>query len=271
MQAADVRAAVVARQRPLFFALLSLIVLAVAAWEAVALWHIIGSEQAIGVDLVFYRDMGQRWLETGTFYGERQLTGPYETTTLVDNLYPPHALYLFVPFVFLPAILWWAIPFVVVVYTILRLRPKPWAWPLLALVVALPKTIAATIFGNSDLWVTAAVAGGVLWGWPATLASFKPSLALFALVGVRRRDWWIGVAVLGLASLPFLTLWLQYPTVMLNTNSNLTYSLSNVPMILLPVIAWVAASRRPPLGGRSSTVATAMKLHAQQWRRSLLP
>ena len=236
-------------EQPLLWAALTVPFVVFGAWEAVQLWRIIGDQQAIGIDLVFYQEMGRRWLETGAFYGERQLAGEYETTTLIDNLYPPHAIFLFVPFVFLPPILWWAIPLAVVAYAVIRLRPQPWSWPLLAIVLALPKSIASVIFGNSDLWVIAAVAAAVLWGWPAVLATFKPSLAFFVLIGIKRRRWWIGAAVLALASLPFLPLWLQYPAVMLNSNSEFSYSISNVPFVAFPLLAWLVATDRPPLGG----------------------
>lgn len=232
--------------RRILWAGISLVLLAVAAWEAVQLWRIIGAQEAIGVDPVFYRDMGQRWLDTGTFYTERQLSGPYETTTLVDNLYPPIALYLFVPFVFLPLILWWVIPLAIVGYVVFQLRPVPWSWPILALILALPKTISSTIYGNSDLWVAAAVAGGVLWSWPAILALLKPSLAFFALIGINRVSWWFMAAILVVLSLPLLPLWLEYPTVIVNSTSTVIYSIGNLPFMALPLMAWLASRDRSP-------------------------
>ena len=223
----------------------SFILLGVAAWEALQLWQIIGDQEAIGVDPVFYRDMGQRWLDTGTFYTDRQLSGPYATTTLVDNLYPPIALYLFVPFVFLPLILWWIIPLAVVAFVLLYLKPAAWSWPILALIVALPKSISAVIFGNSDLWVAAAVAGGVVLGWPAILAVFKPSLIYLAVIGINRISWWFMAAILLVLSLPLLPLWLEYPAIILNSSSTFTYSIGNLPFALLPIIAWLASPSGP--------------------------
>jgi len=226
---------------------LSLILLTVAAWEALQLWQIIGEQQAIGVDPLFYQDMGRRWLETGTFYTERQLSGPYETTTLVDNLYPPIALYLFVPFVFLPIILWWIVPLAVVGFVVWYLRPVAWSWPILALVIALPKTISSAIYGNSDLWVAAAVAGGVVLGWPAILAAFKPSLIYLALIGINRISWWFMAAILVVLSLPLLPLWLQYPTVIMNSTSGALYSIGNLPFMCLPIMAWLFSRDRSPI------------------------
>ena len=233
-------------ERRIIWAGLSLIVLAVAAWEAVHLWEIIGAQGAIGVDPVFYQDMGRRWLETGTFYTERQLSGPYETTTLIDNLYPPIALYLFVPFVFLPLILWWVIPLAIVASVVWYVRPVAWSWPILALVIALPKTVSATIYGNSDLWVAAAVAGGVVLGWPAILAAFKPSLVFFALIGINRISWWFMAAILVVLSRPLLPLWLQYPDVIRNSTSTAAYSIGNLPFMSLPILAVLFSRHRSP-------------------------
>lgn len=233
----------------LVWALLAGIFLLVAAYEFVELWRIIGAQQAIGVDFEFYRSMGERWLSDGSFYTDRQLTGRYETTTLVDNLYPPAAVLWFVPLVFMPTITWWLIPAAIVGYVIWRLRPKPWAWALMAAILAAPKTPTAIIYGNSDMWVTAAVAAGVLWGWPAILIGMKPSFAPLALIGIRRRGWWIAAVVLAVVNLPLLGLWFQYPTVMLNSTSGATYSLFALPMVLLPLVAWLGSVRRSRLGG----------------------
>ena len=226
---------------------ISLILLVIAGWETVQLWRIVGDERAIGIDPVYYQDMGRRWLETGTFYTADQLAGPYETTTLVTNLYPPIAIYLFVPFVVLPLILWWIIPLAILATVIWYLRPAPWSWPLLALVVALPKTISATIYGNSDLWVAAFVAGGLVLGWPGILTVFKPSLLPLAIAGINRISWWFMAAILVFVNLPLLPLWLQWPSVILNSTSNATYSVGNLPFLFLPVIAWLASPHGSPI------------------------
>jgi hypothetical protein len=223
---------------------LTLVLLAVAVLETVALHRIIDDQDSIGVDLVFYRDIAQRWVDTGVWYTDRQLSGPYETQTLVDNLYPPHALYLFLPWIILPAPLWWILPFGFVAWTIRRLRPRPWVWPLLALILVLPKSPTLILYGNSDLWVTAFVAAGVLWGWPAILVSFKPSLGFFALIGVRRRSWWVAGVALGLATLPQLPLWLDWPVAISNSTATAGYSAAVIPFIALPVVAWLGSRDR---------------------------
>ena len=131
--------------------------------------------------------MAQRWIDTGVYYTDRQLSGAYEVQTLVDNLYPPHALYLFIPFLVLPDLLWWAIPLGVIAYIVWWCRPVAWMWPILALIVLFPKTPGQILFGNTDMWVAAAIAAGVRWGWPSVLTTFKPSLAFFAVIGIRSR------------------------------------------------------------------------------------
>ena len=240
------------RLMPLIIAL-TVVLLVLAAAEAIALFWIIADQQAIGVDLVYYRDIAQRWLDTGVWYTDRQLSGPYETQTLVDNLYPPHALYLFLPWVVVPAPLWWILPLGFVGWVIWRLRPRAWSWPILALILVLPKSPTLVLYGNSDLWVTAAVAAGVLWGWPAVLISFKPSLGFLAFIGVHRRSWWIAVGLLGVATLPQIPLWLEWPVAISNSTASASYSLAVIPFIALPLVAWFASTDRPPLGGRGRT------------------
>ena len=190
---------------------LTIVLVALALLETVFLFRVIDAQHAIGTDLDYYQLIARRWLDTGVWYTDRQLTGPYEVQTLVDNLYPPHALYLFVPFLFLPDILWWIIPLGVVAYVVWWCRPVAWMWPILALILLFPKTPNQILYGNTDMWVAAAIAGGVRWAWPSVLVTFKPSLAFFAVIGIRARSWWIAAGVLVLVSLPFLPLVARLP------------------------------------------------------------
>ena len=75
-----------------------------------------------------------------------------------------------------------------------------WAWPLLALVLALPKTWVVLFYGNTDMWLTAFVAGAVLWAWPAVLITIKPSLVFLAAIGITRRSWWVAAVVFALST-----------------------------------------------------------------------
>ena len=45
---------------------------------------------------------------------------PYDLAPMADVLYPPHALFLFVPLVFVPAIVWWVVPIAVITYAVWR-------------------------------------------------------------------------------------------------------------------------------------------------------
>jgi len=229
--------------RPIWIGLTVMILIAVTV-ECVVLYRIIDDLDAVGVDLSYYADVARRWVETGVYYTDRQLSGPYQVQTLVDNLYPPHALYLFVPFMVLPAILWWLIPLGLIAYVVWWCRPAVAAWPILALLLLFPKTPNQIIYGNTDMWVAAAIAAGVRWGWPSVLVSFKPSLAVFGVLGIRTRAWWIAAAVLALVSLPFIGLWLQYPTVMRNSTAGWYYSFGNLPFFVLPIVAWIVSTRR---------------------------
>jgi hypothetical protein len=223
---------------------LTVVFLGIAAAVAASLWLIIGDQNAIGADPVFFREIAQRWLDTGEFYTERQLAGPYTTVTLQDNLYPPSALYLFVPFTVLPAVLWWILPIAFVIWAVWRLRPRAWSWPLLALVLALPKTWVVLFYGNTDMWLTAFVAGAVLFAWPAIMITIKPSLVFLALIGITRRSWWMAAAVFAVLNIPLIPLWLEWTTVIRNSTVTAEYSLANLPLITLPIVAWLASSRR---------------------------
>src|SRR4249919_2944324 len=78
-------------------------------------------EQPFGVDFRLYQDATARWLASGQFYEPYQLAGPYPISA-GDILYPPVALWLFVPFAVdggpvldaIQAVVWWALPLGVV-------------------------------------------------------------------------------------------------------------------------------------------------------------
>jgi hypothetical protein len=226
-----------------FYVGLTLVFLTFAVVELYLLWQVMADQSALGIDPVFYRGVAVRWLDTGVYYVEQQLAGPYEVVTQVHNLYPPHALALFLPFVVLPVALWWILPIGFVAWTVWRLRPDPWAWPILALILALPKTSTVLLYGNSDLWVIAIVAAAVRWGWPAVLITVKPSLAFLAILGIGRRSWWIAGVMVALVTLPLLPLWFEWPLVVANSSVTPEYSLANLPHVALPVVAWLGSRR----------------------------
>ncbi len=205
-------------------------------------------EQPVGVDVGLYRDAADRWLAGGPFYEPRQLAGPYEVAH-GDILYPPVGLWLFVPFAVLPdspaLVLWWGIPAVVSAWAVVRLRPRPAAWILIALCLAWPTTPLKIWTGNPVIWSVLAMAVATAWRGGAPFALLKPSLFPFALFGIRRRSWWVGLAAFVLLSLPFGTLWLDWLTTLVNARGGgILYSVLEAPMLALPLAAWLGRTRR---------------------------
>ena len=106
-------------------------------------------EQPFGVDFQLYRDVTNRWLAGGPFFEPYQVAGPYDIRA-GDVLYPPVALWLFVPFAAgagaiaaLAAVVsaaWWALPLGATAASVWRLRPKPAFWPWIAFQTKNPST-----------------------------------------------------------------------------------------------------------------------------------
>lgn len=196
-------------------------------------------QQWLGMDYTYYVSLGQQWLADGSFYEPHQLAGPYQAQLLgidptVSTLYPPTALFLFVPFSVLPAVMWWALPIAITVFAIRRLRPSPPAWAAMAVLLAWPRAIGAYLFGNTDMWIMAGVAAGLVWGWPAVLVLIKPTLAPLALVGVRSRWFWVA-GLLGFAVT--LPLWDDYVLAMVNQRGlDIGYSLGSLPLVCIPLV-----------------------------------
>jgi hypothetical protein len=223
---------------------LLIVVAVVFAIEVAIAVSVIGGAGDIGVDYRFYRDAAARWLAGGGFYLPHQLEGPYVPITLVEVLYPPSALFLFVPFTVLPAVLWWLIPSAVMAYLIWSWRPSMWA-VILSIVLLMPvRSFGAFLWGNTDMWIAASIAAGLRWGWPAVLIAIKPSVFPFLLVGVRRRSFWVAGAIFAVANLLLWPVWLQYLTVVRNQEIRADYALGSVTLLLIPVVAWLAR-RRP--------------------------
>jgi hypothetical protein len=213
------------------------------------------SVNMVGVDFSMYQTAAIRWLGGGNFYLDYQLAGPYATSGHVglDSpiLYPPTLLLLLVPFTVLPAILWWVIPILITALTVAAWRPRPLVWPVLAFLLVFPMTLWEIATGNPVLWFTMLFALGTRYGWPSALIVLKPTLAPFALLGMRRRSWWLALACLAAVSLLFLSTWPDYIRATLNLTADLglLYSLNQFPMMMIPVIAWLgrgsAGTARP--------------------------
>jgi hypothetical protein len=204
----------------------------------------LGWSRYVGDDYRIYMDATNRWLSGGSYFLPSQLAGPHPLE-MGDVMYPPVALWLFVPFTVLPAILWWAIPAVITAAALWHLRPPAWTIALSLVVCVFPKYLALVFDGNPGMYLIAALAAAAAWGTPASLALFKPSLFPLALFGIKRRRWWYGAAALVALSLPVLPLTLTWIQVVLNVQQGggLTYSLIDLPVSALPLLWWAGSTR----------------------------
>jgi hypothetical protein len=189
-----------------------------------------------GIDERMYHEATARWLAGGPWYLPHQLAGPYVATN-GDVLYPPVALLLFVPFQWLPAQLWYAIPTIVMAWGLWTYRPAWWAWVVILVILWWPPSIGHFLFGNPVIWCAAFLWIGLRWAGPAVLVLLKPVLFPFAFVGAHRRSWWIALGLFALACLPFGTMWLDYMRVVLNAQGT-SYLLLSIPLMLIPLLAW---------------------------------
>ena len=241
----NARAAIRRWQRPILIGLTVVIIgLTICFW----LYGFLGplAWQVRTDDLAVYTDATRRLLGGGSWYLDRQLHGAYDIMH-GDVLYPPVTACFFALWLVLPDWSFVAAPIAVTVWAVRRMRPALWTWPLLALCLAWPYVGLKVIRFNPNVWITAAAATGLFYGWPGALILLKPSFLPFAAVGIRRRGWWIAVAALALASLPFLAATLAYPSVILDSRGGgLTYSLPDLPFVLLPLIAWLGRRRMDP-------------------------
>lgn len=235
-----------------------LLLVAAVARSVVFLLVVPRAPTEIGLDYGLYMEATRRWLAGGPFYPAWQLAGPYTITPYFSRgeiLYPPNALPLFAVFTYLPAIVWWVVPFLIVVAALVRLRPAAWAHPLIAFLVLWPRTGEMVIVGNPAMWCVAAVAAGAAWGWPGAFTLIKPSLFPFAAMGSWRRGWWVALAAMLLVTLPFAYLWSQWLTVVTNASNGAAYNLNEFPTMMIGVVAWIAspAVKKPRLtfAGRS--------------------
>jgi hypothetical protein len=200
-------------------------------------------QRFLGNDLAGYTTAARRFLDSGTPYLPEQLSGAWQLQP--DSfIHPPVAVLLFIPWIVLPAVLWWAIPIGLTVWSVVRLRPRPWAWPVMAACLLWPRTAGILIAGNSDMWIAATVAVALAFALPtAVLIVIKPSYLPLALIGLRRREWWIAGIVVGAVCLAFGGLWLDYLTVLRGVTLEPLYSLYNAPYVAIPLVAWVGRIR----------------------------
>ena len=187
------------------------------------------------------------WLATGVFYEPYQLAGPY-VVDRAEVLYPPPILALLVPFAVVPAFVWYLAPLVIIIGIVVSWRPSVWAWAAIGACIAVPETSELFANGNPGIWMVAAVALATRWPFAGPFVLVKPTLAPFALVGVRHRSWWIRLAVVVALSVAFLPMWADWIAVISNATGprvGLLYSVGSVPAMLIPVLACVGRTRAP--------------------------
>jgi hypothetical protein len=220
------------------------------AWR---LWVVlsVGDGSVVGVDRGIYREAALRWAGGGFWYYPEQVAGPY---TIIQGhvLYPPTALPWLVQAAHLPDVLWWGVPICVIAGIVWHHRPAIWAWPLMGLCVSTFWSVEIIASGNPGLWIAMFVALGTVWRPAFALVVLKPSLAPFALLGVRSRAWWLLLAAVVLVSLALLPMWIDYLGVLLNGRGPLAvawYSIRDVPLLCVPLVAWVSGARPPDVEG----------------------
>ena len=200
-------------------------------------------QRFVGNDLGGYVAGARRFLEAGSPYLVEQVSGSWQLQP--DSfIHPPVAVLLFIPFIWLPAVLWWAIPIGLTAWAVVRLRPAAWAWPVIGACLLWPRTAGIVIAGNSDLWVAAAIGVALAFGLPsALLVVLKPSYLPLAVIGARSRSWWIAGAFVLIVCLMFGRLWLDYLAVLRGVTLEPLYSLYNAPFVAIPLIAWLGRPR----------------------------
>lgn len=194
----------------------------------------------LGQDLNAYLGFTRAWLAGDGFYQASQLGGPYVVEDLFANTYPPTLLYLTVPFALgLPIVLWWLVPIAITGAAVWRAKPAWWAWPLLALILAYPRTWSILVLGNPSLWALAAVSAGAVWHWPAVGGALKTTLLPFAVIGIGARSWWVATGIAAVLAVPFGAMWPEYVTSLANATSTrgLEYTLGEWPVAIALVVA----------------------------------
>jgi hypothetical protein len=93
------------------------------------------------------------------------------------------------------------------------------------------------------MWMVALICLALFRPWAGPLVLLKPSLAPYALLGFGRRSWFVALAAVLVASVPFGHLWIDYLTVLQNSRVPLSYSLLDLPLTLAPVIAFIGRRR----------------------------
>jgi hypothetical protein len=209
-----------------------------------------GQFPPLGADYAAYQGATQSWLSGGPFFRPYQLAGPYPLAGYADTsldpiLYPPVILALFIPMMAIP-VLWWALPIAVIGIVVWKNRTPSRLFFVTALALW-PTSVFLVTNGSPTLWLVAFLALATVTPVFAPLLLLKPTLWPFAVYRINERGWWLGMGLLGAASLFFASLWPDYLTAVLNARDHpgLLHSVSNIPALMIPLLV----SRRPSTGG----------------------
>jgi hypothetical protein len=231
-------------------------------WIAFAFGHELLTNPIFGLDYRWHVAAAQRLLDLGSPYWPWQLAGQYGVANGAI-LYPPIAFLLFIPFIWLPAVLWWAVPIGITVASLLSHRPPLWAWAVMGVLFAQEASLNVYVFGNPSMWAVAAVAAGTALGWPFVVLIAKPTFLPLALLGARqRRSWWICFGALLIASIPFGGLWIEWLIAIRNSNLTALYNLPTLPLLIAPLVGWYASRRRSRQSAPSEATETSRKRKA---------
>ena len=233
---------VASRTKPVIAIAAAILLPFVAFYDFIAVSYL--KDHVPGEDLRIYMEASTRLFSGGSWYLDRQLHGPYEILP-GDVLFPVTTAPFFWTWNVLPMPLFWILPAAFFAWFLWQIRPQPLAWLVMPLFFLIEGPFRLW-FGNPDIWVIAVVAAGLIWRWPAALVFLKPSVFPLAFIGVRSRAWWVLSALIGITMLPFA---LQYVRVALDgQGGGLLYSIRVVPMLMIPVVAWLGRTRDPQPG-----------------------
>ena len=149
----------------------------------------------------------------------------------------------------LPFQLWWVLAVGLLGYVVWSWRPALWAVALILVCLAFPNQPVLYFRGAPVIVFAALVAAALRWKWPGALILLKPSILPFALIGIRTRGWWITAGILLVLSLPLIPLipdWLR-AIVDARGRDGWLYSVKDLPLLMVPVIAYLGRTRSPHL------------------------
>ena len=134
---------------------------------------------------------------------------------------------------------------------------------LMAIVAAVPLLFLPYIAGTPTIWIIAFLALGTRWPAAAALILVKPTLLPFALIGIREWRFWVVCGALGLVSIAMVSMtldWIRAVTNLTGEKAGVLYSIENLPLVAVVLIAWLTGRHEPRW-------VTRLQARASAWRR----